>query len=31
MNKEFQYGNENLTILKVIQLAEGILQGVLSA
>ena len=30
MNKEFHYGKENLTILKVIQLAEGILQGVLS-
>ena len=30
MNKEFHYGKENLTILKVIQLAEGVLQGVLS-
>src|SRR4249920_2376 len=30
MNKEFHYGKEDLTILKVIQLAEGSLQGVLS-
>jgi histidine ammonia-lyase len=30
MNKEFQYGNETLTILKVVQLAEGAIQGILS-
>jgi histidine ammonia-lyase len=29
MNKKFQYGNETLTILKVIQLAEGKMQGTL--
>jgi histidine ammonia-lyase len=30
MNKEFQYGNETLSILKVVQLAEGTIQGILS-
>jgi histidine ammonia-lyase len=30
MNREFQYGNETLTILKVVQLAEGTIQGILS-
>src|SRR5258705_3968796 len=30
MNKEFQYGNETLSILKVIQLAEGNIRGILS-
>ncbi len=30
MNREFQYGNEILTILKVVQLAEGTIRGVLS-
>src|ERR1700676_2368050 len=30
MNKKFLYGNETLTILKVIQLAEGTLQGIFS-
>jgi histidine ammonia-lyase len=30
MNKTFSYGNEELSILKVIQLAEGTLQGILS-
>jgi histidine ammonia-lyase len=30
MNKEFRYGNETLSVLKVIQLAEGSLQGILS-
>ena len=30
MNREFQYGNETLTILKVVQLAEGTIRGVLS-
>jgi len=30
MNKEFQYGNETLSILKVIQLAEGKIRGILS-
>ena len=30
MNREFQYGNETLTILKVVQLAEGNIRGTLS-
>jgi len=30
MNKEFRYGKETLSILKVIQLAEGTLRGILS-
>jgi histidine ammonia-lyase len=30
MNREFQYGNDTLTILKVVQLAEGTIRGVLS-
>jgi histidine ammonia-lyase len=30
MNKEFQYGNEILSILKVVQLAEGFVRGILS-
>src|SRR5579872_6666340 len=30
MNQEFQYGSERLSILKVIQLAEGKIRGVLS-
>src|SRR3954454_20571606 len=30
MNREFRYGDETLTILKVIQLAEGTLPGILS-
>jgi histidine ammonia-lyase len=30
MNQKFQYGNETLTILKVIQLAEGTRQGILT-
>ncbi len=30
MNREFQYGNETLTILKVVQLAEGTIRGILS-
>src|SRR5712675_1553084 len=30
MNKKFQYGNETLTVLKVIQLAEGKIRGILS-
>jgi histidine ammonia-lyase len=30
MNNKFQYGNEELTVLKVIQIAEGTLQGILS-
>jgi histidine ammonia-lyase len=30
MNKKFHYGNERLTILKAIRLAEGSVQGVLS-
>jgi histidine ammonia-lyase len=30
MNQEFQYGNETLSILKVIQMAEGKVRGVLS-
>src|SRR5712675_1520024 len=30
MNKKFQYGNETLTVLKVIQLAEGTIRGILS-
>jgi histidine ammonia-lyase len=29
MNKEFRYGNETLSILKVIQLAEGKIRGIL--
>ncbi len=31
MINKFQYGNEELTILKAIQLAEGTLQGILSS
>lgn len=30
MNKKFLYGNETLSVLKVIQLAEGSMQGILS-
>jgi histidine ammonia-lyase len=30
MNREFQYGNETLSVLKVVQLAEGTIQGILS-
>src|SRR5579863_5491634 len=30
MNRKFQYGDETLSVLKVIQLAEGIIQGILS-
>jgi len=30
MNKKFHYGNEELTVSKVIQIAEGTLQGILS-
>src|SRR5258705_4535520 len=30
MNKKFHYGSEKLTISKVIQLAEGTIQGIIS-
>jgi histidine ammonia-lyase len=30
MNKEFRYGNETLSVLKTVQLAEGSVRGILS-